>query len=246
MPNSLSATTAPLIGLLAATSSLAQTTPVGRLPASTPPGVVRQLQSPALDKGFEDLDPLAESLLLMPVDLRVDSDFEEVRPVPGSTDLLMRQGGGLYATFPRSEYALSKNGISELIPAGTVFFIGSVPQVYLSHVRGNPMSVSPKEEHVAPARPATGTALSTIVEPVMATALQFIAPIGEAREAAQRVTLAHPEPMIAASTTGNADTGPAPTSSGTLPPPAFTLDHEAYRRHRLRGIAVRLSEDAAS
>ncbi len=215
----------------------------GAQPAPRPapiPGVVRPPNT-VLEKGYEDIAPLAESMRLDPVDLRVDASFEEVRPVPGSSDLLMRQSGGLYAAFPRSEYDVTQRGdVVTVIPAGTVFFIGPVPAQYLAHVRGGTSSVrsgsAPDAPHTTDARGPTGVLMSTMVPPSLAVSQPLIAARADLREPAARVQLTRPIDSL----TPDADT-PQPTPFGTAPP-VFTLDSEAFRRVRLRQIAARLTD----
>lgn len=201
------------------------------------PGVVKPPNT-ILEKGYEDIGPLAESLRLDPVDLRVDAEFEEVRPVPGSTDLLMRQSGGLYAAFPRSEYDITQKGqVVVLIPAGTVFFIGPVPDEYLAHVRGGTSGIGDQHTpYTVPSRGPTGVVVSTMIPPSIESPPALVAARADHREPVARVQLAR---LIEGATPG--DDAAQATPSGTAPPPLFTLDSEAFRRVRLRQIALRLS-----
>lgn len=82
-----------------------------------------------LDQGYEDIDPLRASLRMQPVDLRMPLDFDAVYSLPGrgATDRLVRMSGALAAVFPRSEYASMERGVRVLVPANTVFYIGSLP-----------------------------------------------------------------------------------------------------------------------
>ncbi|MBX3407876.1 MAG: hypothetical protein KF869_14040 [Phycisphaeraceae bacterium] len=82
-----------------------------------------------LDQGYEDIDPLRASLRMQPVDLRMPLDFDAVYSLPGrgATDRLVRMSGALAAVFPRSEYVAMERGVRVLVPANTVFYIGSLP-----------------------------------------------------------------------------------------------------------------------
>lgn len=77
-----------------------------------------------LDAGRQDTGPLAWSTRVFPTDLRAPMGFEHVYRDPSSESSLVRISGGLAATFPRSQYDVSRYGTVPVIPAGTVFRIG--------------------------------------------------------------------------------------------------------------------------
>jgi hypothetical protein len=81
----------------------------------------------------EDMSPLSTSQRLMPLDMRVGSNFDRLYKLNTRTrlfggdadsDYYMRMNGGITAVFPRSAYSLRKGGVLAEIPAGTVFSIG--------------------------------------------------------------------------------------------------------------------------
>ncbi|MCC7388434.1 MAG: hypothetical protein IT431_06660 [Phycisphaerales bacterium] len=76
-----------------------------------------------VEPGFEDTGQGLVSTLLRPVDLRVPTDFSRVYEVVG-TGKFARRAGAVTAVFDRSVYA--RDG-SPAIPAGTVFYIGTLP-----------------------------------------------------------------------------------------------------------------------
>ena len=77
-----------------------------------------------LDASVEDVGPLSHSLRRVDSGLRQPTSFENVYRLPGSS-LLARADGALYAVFPQSVYANTQQGQFPLIPAGTVFHIGT-------------------------------------------------------------------------------------------------------------------------
>lgn len=96
-----------------------------------------------VDPNREDISPLRTSFRVLQPDLRAPSGFDQVYRVPGSTtgvrvprgierpqpDRFARVSGGLAAVFPASEYIQDRKGrVRTMIPAGTVFYIGGVPE----------------------------------------------------------------------------------------------------------------------
>lgn len=80
-------------------------------------------------EGTSDVSPLADSLELRPIDLRLPSGFDRVYEVPtGEGSLFARIDGGLTAVFPRSEYTATPYGAVAEVPAGTVWVIGQTPR----------------------------------------------------------------------------------------------------------------------
>ena len=76
-----------------------------------------------VEPGFEDTGQGLVSTLLRPVDLRVSTDFARVFEVVG-TGKFARRAGAVTAVFDRSVYAGDGTAV---IPAGTVFYIGTLP-----------------------------------------------------------------------------------------------------------------------
>ncbi|MEZ6242313.1 MAG: hypothetical protein R3B57_04650 [Phycisphaerales bacterium] len=90
-------------------------------------GVARAQTGPErVDAGTSDVGPLSESLRMLPVDLRVSDDFENVYRVTDANgdERFIRRQGALVAVFPRSEYIPTGFGPMAAIPAGTWFRIG--------------------------------------------------------------------------------------------------------------------------
>lgn len=79
-----------------------------------------------VDPGIADIGPLNTSARLLPADLRLPVGFEHVYRMRGDHETLLRVSGGLAATFPRSQYNSTRDGLFPQIPAGTVFHIGGV------------------------------------------------------------------------------------------------------------------------
>lgn len=78
-----------------------------------------------VDPGNADASALADSLRLVPVDLRTPTGFDQVFRLPTVVggEMFARMDGGLTAVFPRSEYGFGR----PLIPAGTTWYIGALP-----------------------------------------------------------------------------------------------------------------------
>ncbi len=79
-----------------------------------------------IDAGTSDVGPLATSLRLAPIDMRVSDGFENVYSVTDENgrERFYRRDGAIIAVFPRSDYILTGYGPLAAIPAGTWFLIG--------------------------------------------------------------------------------------------------------------------------
>ncbi len=78
----------------------------------------------AIEQGYEDLSPQAESLRLYPVDMRVPFGFSTVYEIVDAPGLLARRAGSVTAVFERSVYEADS---TVAIPPGTVFYVGDLP-----------------------------------------------------------------------------------------------------------------------
>jgi len=78
-----------------------------------------------VDARVADVSPLARSLRVESPGLGIPSGFSAVYRVPGDPDGLMRVNGGLTALFPQSVYQTTSYGSFPVIPAATVFRIGT-------------------------------------------------------------------------------------------------------------------------
>lgn len=78
-----------------------------------------------VDQGIEDVGVLNDSLRLMPMDLRIPDDWQQLYRLDSSRGpLFARRAGGLTAVFPESDYADTASGAVATIPASTIFVIG--------------------------------------------------------------------------------------------------------------------------
>lgn len=111
-----------LVGFLGFTVSTAA--------AATPPS--RPSEKPTLkpvDPGVGDVGPLSGPGRTLPTDLRQPANFDRVYEVElDGKRFFVRAHGGVFAVFPRSDYVQSRNGVVPIVPAGTVFHLGSLPQ----------------------------------------------------------------------------------------------------------------------
>ena len=119
-----------MIDLLTASLSIVLRTAVGMQSASAPsaPPSSEPIE-PWMERitaGGRDFGGLSESLLQPQLELGVPLGFRGIYQIRGRNDLFVRQSGGLYGVFPRSEYvATKKQGVVAVWPAGTEFFIGT-------------------------------------------------------------------------------------------------------------------------
>jgi hypothetical protein len=94
---------------------------------------------PRLDRvtpGVGDIGPSSVDTRIAPPDLRQPVGFEGVyrvgTPTPGALDArpLVRISGATLALFPRSAYMVTRDGPLPQIPAGTVFYLGHLPEEF--------------------------------------------------------------------------------------------------------------------
>ncbi|MCC6970641.1 MAG: hypothetical protein IT434_10515 [Phycisphaerales bacterium] len=83
-------------------------------------------------QGTVDANPLAAPANVQPLDLRLPLGFDRVFRVvePGRSMLnqrYARSSGAITAVFPRSQYTPTRDGVIPEIPAGTIFYIGGLP-----------------------------------------------------------------------------------------------------------------------
>ncbi len=77
-----------------------------------------------VDPGFGDVNDQALSMRIQRVDMRSPIGFERIYEVIGSGGLYARRSGAVTAVFDQSIYS---GNATPLIPAGTVFYLGSLP-----------------------------------------------------------------------------------------------------------------------
>ena len=87
-----------------------------------------------VDAGIEDRGVLQSSFFVETKDLRQNQNFERLYKVAGSTDIYVRQAGGLRAIFRSSAYAPINNTEVPIVPAGTVYCIGEIRPELLQHL----------------------------------------------------------------------------------------------------------------
>ncbi|HRQ76909.1 MAG TPA: hypothetical protein PK098_13425 [Phycisphaerales bacterium] len=90
-----------------------------------------RLEPPALPGGLIPVDPVVEDVGALSLSLRTlerglqhPSAFNRVYRMPGFGNQFVRVDGGLYAVFPQSAYAPSREGAVPLIPGGTEYYMG--------------------------------------------------------------------------------------------------------------------------
>lgn len=103
---------------------------IGMAPLAEPP-------LEPVQQGTVDANPLAAPASVQPLDLRLPLGFDRVYRVvePGRSMLnqrYARSSGALTAVFPRSQYTPTRDGVVPEIPAGTIFYIGGLPDDFFS------------------------------------------------------------------------------------------------------------------
>lgn len=91
-----------------------------------PPGLT------PVQAAYDDVNPLAHSLIMQPYDMRAPMNFDTVYRVDpnfqffgkGSGDYYARVHGGLMWIFPRSVYRPMKEGLKTKVPPGAVLVLG--------------------------------------------------------------------------------------------------------------------------
>jgi hypothetical protein len=214
------------------------------------PAWPQALRLEPVDPGVGDRDPLSLSFRTIDVGLHQPMNFEQVFRITGPLGTLgadeeyfARISGGMYAVFPRSVYAPTRQGEVALIPAGTVFYIGPP---------GDPLA--PAGALAAGWQPALGREARPQLEQQtgrLDLRLETRLP-GEERIVDVPLDLvpasdvveprALPQPAI----TSDADL--APVHAVPLNAPGTIIGDEAYRRDRLhalmqRALAAGLSDE---
>lgn len=132
-------------------------------------------------EGEADVSPLGTANRLVPVDLRVPTNFEQVYRLPTVVGPAMfaRIDGGLTAVFPQSVY----RGTQALIPAGTTWYLGTLPE----HVLRGEAAAVPLTEVAQAQRP--------IMRPNVPTAVSLASALpGAAALETQDAAWSHPMP----------------------------------------------------
>lgn len=85
-----------------------------------------------IEQGTTDANPLAAPARVQPLDLRLPLGFDRIYRVvePGRSAMnqrYARSSGAITAVFPRSQYTPTRDGVIPEIPAGTVFYLGGLP-----------------------------------------------------------------------------------------------------------------------
>lgn len=101
------------------------------------PAPLREPPLEPVQQGTVDANPLAAPASVQPLDLRLPLGFDRVYRVvePGRSMLnqrYARSSGAITAVFPRSQYTPTRDGVVPEIPAGTIFYIGGLPDDFFS------------------------------------------------------------------------------------------------------------------
>jgi hypothetical protein len=106
-----------------------------------------------VDPGVADVGPLGTTGRVLPTDLRQPANFDRVYEVElDGKRFFVRAHGGVYAVFPRSDYVQTRGGVVPIVPAGTVYHLGSLPKTELDPAHQDEATLNPA--NAKPARPA--------------------------------------------------------------------------------------------
>ncbi len=172
-----------------------------------------------IEQGVGDAGPLSAPGRVVPVDLRKPLGFERVYTL-GRVDafkddeVFLRVSGGITAVFPRSVYEKTPEGTRPLIPPGTTFYIGELPEEF-----------RPAEEKLPPSR----LALNLGVDLSAGRAAEE----ANARAADQQSSKGAPEPATAGERRSTAGRAHADLGLPTI------WENEEYRGARIGQIMRR-------
>lgn len=106
----------------------------GGQPAGSGAGLLKEgVQPRPVEQGVGDVNPLQLSNRVLPVDLRRPTGWERVYRLSGDPrkdggkGLFARFDGGIAAVFPWSTYVPTEDGVKRPVPAGTTYYIGTLP-----------------------------------------------------------------------------------------------------------------------
>jgi len=138
-----------------------------------------------VEGGVGDVDPLGLSFRQLSVDLRQPVGFAGVYQVPASRSptgraAFARMSGATTAVFDQSTYLNTPDGPLAAIPAGTVFYIGGLPEQRPSGARGGD----------------AGTAVSTAVDMRAVVVADMTAPTSKVQTLSVSGDPGAPQPSI--------------------------------------------------
>lgn len=126
----------------------------------------QQLHLERVTPGVGDVGPSSVDLRVPEVDLRQPLDFDAIYRLgrrdprqPFDTRPLVRVSGATIAVFPRSTYAATRGGPVATVPAGTIFYQGTLPPELLGDgpsLRPSPLAISLASVQMAPRDTAAG------------------------------------------------------------------------------------------
>jgi hypothetical protein len=82
-----------------------------------------------VEQAVADISPLSISLRQLEPDFGAPQQFDRVYTSPDFPGMYLRVNGALTAVFPQSEYVITNDGISPILPRNTEFFIGLPPRL---------------------------------------------------------------------------------------------------------------------
>jgi len=82
-----------------------------------------------VEQAVADISPLSVSLRQLEPDFSAPQQFDRVYTSPDFPGMYLRINGALTAVFPQSEYIITNDGISPILPRNTEFFIGLPPRL---------------------------------------------------------------------------------------------------------------------
>ena len=196
-----------------------------------------------IEAGVEDANPFAASFRSQMADFRQPTGFDRVYRVGGLDDRFMRAQGGLYAVFPRSVYATTREGEVAVIPPSATFYVGRAAMDQL--VETTQVDRALRERPLATDERALPPAAYRAIRPLVDGASRRSKRYGLVSRAAATET-PHVGPDLAPRSVVEVDAdASAPRRDDELrltPPPI--VDDATYRRARLEQLMRRAAAAA--
>ena len=139
-----------------------------------------------VDAGIEDRGVLKTSFFSDSKDLRQNQNFERLYKIAGSSDIYVRQAGGLRAIFRSSVYSSINNREVPIVPAGTVYCIGQIrPELlqHLGHLQKTP------EEQLSQVNNSAQKPIAVPQQPGIRRTIRFLDDVAYRRKRMARIVL---------------------------------------------------------
>lgn len=202
----------------------------------------QRLEPPALPGGLIPVDPVVEDVGALSLSLRTlerglqhPMAFHRIYRMPGLSGQFVRVDGGLYAVFPHSAYAPSREGAVPLIPGGTEYYMGDPTGAAYRPANGT--LGPPRAITAVPMGIRIDSRIDVSPEPLADSPRARVRPGGESTRATE------------VRTSGSASEAMEPPSQELLNVPGTMFGDEDYRAARLLELlsrAIRAEQETAA